>query len=194
MAIKFTCQCGKRFSASDEHAGRQVRCPKCGSSLKVPELEQDPLGLAIEPEPLESELPPSAFPPPVSPAVTIPPVSRSKPSALIPITIFLCVVALGVSIGGFFVYLKTAKELDKLNRCVAKMERDQKAMDDKIQAMQVLLAKKPAQPAPVKAPNVQLPPGLTDKTINSLLETILKSQGQQRKLMEDVFKDIDGTR
>ena len=188
MAIKFSCQCGKRFSASDEHAGKQVRCPKCGSSLQVPELEQDPLALAVEPELLEPNPLPNAFPPPASTSVTIPPVS--KPSALIPITIFLCVVALGVSIGGFFVYLKTAKELDKLNRRVAQMEREQKTMRDKVQAMQVLLAKKPARPA--AAPAVQLPSGISDKAIKDLLGTFLKSQTERQGLVNELLNELDG--
>jgi DNA-directed RNA polymerase subunit RPC12/RpoP len=48
MAIKFSCgRCGKKFVATDEHAGRASKCPKCGWPIVVPkevlwELELDP--------------------------------------------------------------------------------------------------------------------------------------------------------
>jgi len=35
--IAFDCACGEPLAAADEHAGRRVRCPKCGTSLAVPE-------------------------------------------------------------------------------------------------------------------------------------------------------------
>ena len=36
MAIPFRCECGKRLQAKDELAGRRIRCPDCGRTLKVP--------------------------------------------------------------------------------------------------------------------------------------------------------------
>src|SRR5262249_55832712 len=37
MAIKFSCgSCGKKFTAKDEHAGRQSKCPACGWGIVVP--------------------------------------------------------------------------------------------------------------------------------------------------------------
>jgi flagellar basal body-associated protein FliL len=37
MAIKFACKnCGKRFSAQEEHAGRKSKCPVCGHGIEVP--------------------------------------------------------------------------------------------------------------------------------------------------------------
>jgi ssDNA-binding Zn-finger/Zn-ribbon topoisomerase 1 len=36
MALQVTCQCGQRFAAKDEMAGRTVRCPKCKEPLTIP--------------------------------------------------------------------------------------------------------------------------------------------------------------
>ncbi len=36
MPIVVACQCGQRFQARDELAGRQAKCPKCGSILTIP--------------------------------------------------------------------------------------------------------------------------------------------------------------
>jgi len=37
MEIKIACQCGQRFAAKERLAGKTVKCPKCGSSLVIPE-------------------------------------------------------------------------------------------------------------------------------------------------------------
>ena len=37
MAIPVTCQCGKKYQAKDELAGRQLKCPACGQILVVPQ-------------------------------------------------------------------------------------------------------------------------------------------------------------
>jgi hypothetical protein len=36
MPIRFTCSCGARLQAQEEHAGRRVRCPACGTETTVP--------------------------------------------------------------------------------------------------------------------------------------------------------------
>ncbi len=36
MSISVRCQCGKQFTAKPELAGKQVRCPSCGSPLRIP--------------------------------------------------------------------------------------------------------------------------------------------------------------
>ncbi len=36
MAIQFKCSCGHVVKARDEHAGKLVRCPACGSAATVP--------------------------------------------------------------------------------------------------------------------------------------------------------------
>jgi len=36
MPIPVTCQCGKRFAAKDELAGRRLKCPACGEAISVP--------------------------------------------------------------------------------------------------------------------------------------------------------------
>ncbi len=36
MAIEFSCRCGRTLRVKDEHAGRRVKCPGCGSVAQVP--------------------------------------------------------------------------------------------------------------------------------------------------------------
>ncbi|HEY2584411.1 MAG TPA: PrsW family glutamic-type intramembrane protease [Tepidisphaeraceae bacterium] len=36
MPIEVSCECGGRFRAKDELAGRRVKCPKCGAVLTIP--------------------------------------------------------------------------------------------------------------------------------------------------------------
>lgn len=36
MSISVTCQCGKRLTAKDEHAGKRAKCPACGQILAIP--------------------------------------------------------------------------------------------------------------------------------------------------------------
>lgn len=36
MSIKVGCQCGQRFKAKDELAGRTVKCPACGAAITIP--------------------------------------------------------------------------------------------------------------------------------------------------------------
>ncbi|MGZ0174333.1 MAG: hypothetical protein ACKVHE_32925 [Planctomycetales bacterium] len=36
MSIKVSCTCGKKISAKDEFAGRQVKCPACKKPLRIP--------------------------------------------------------------------------------------------------------------------------------------------------------------
>ena len=38
MPIQVSCQCGQRFVAKDQLAGKRVKCPKCGNPLTVPGL------------------------------------------------------------------------------------------------------------------------------------------------------------
>jgi hypothetical protein len=36
MAITFSCSCGRKINAKDEHAGKRVKCPACQQVLTVP--------------------------------------------------------------------------------------------------------------------------------------------------------------
>jgi len=36
MPIQFTCSCGRKLQAKEEHAGRRVKCPECGAEATVP--------------------------------------------------------------------------------------------------------------------------------------------------------------
>src|SRR5689334_11754078 len=36
MSIEVSCQCGRRFRAKEEWAGRRAKCPGCGSPLVIP--------------------------------------------------------------------------------------------------------------------------------------------------------------
>jgi hypothetical protein len=44
MPIPVGCQCGKRFQAKDELAGKKVKCPGCGNVLTIPQPQ--PAGIA----------------------------------------------------------------------------------------------------------------------------------------------------
>ncbi len=49
MPIEFQCpKCSRRLRTSDEHAGRQVKCPGCGEALAVPSSSL-PTDLELEP-------------------------------------------------------------------------------------------------------------------------------------------------
>lgn len=39
MPIRVECECGKRFIAKDEHAGKKGKCAECGRTLLVPSLQ-----------------------------------------------------------------------------------------------------------------------------------------------------------
>jgi predicted RNA-binding Zn-ribbon protein involved in translation (DUF1610 family) len=41
MTIRFSCPCGKQFQVRDQEAGKQGKCPSCGTKLLVPTPEQD---------------------------------------------------------------------------------------------------------------------------------------------------------
>ena len=36
MSIVVACQCGKRFKAGDQYAGKRTKCPGCGQALTIP--------------------------------------------------------------------------------------------------------------------------------------------------------------
>jgi membrane associated rhomboid family serine protease/DNA-directed RNA polymerase subunit RPC12/RpoP len=36
--IRFICTCGKKMKAPGQYAGRRVKCPQCGTHLKIPDL------------------------------------------------------------------------------------------------------------------------------------------------------------
>jgi hypothetical protein len=38
MPVSFRCSCGAKLSASDDHAGKTIACPKCKARLKVPSM------------------------------------------------------------------------------------------------------------------------------------------------------------
>jgi hypothetical protein len=38
MAITLNCECGKKLSAKDEHAGKNLRCPVCRRGITIPPL------------------------------------------------------------------------------------------------------------------------------------------------------------
>jgi len=52
VTIRFTCpDCDKRLKVEDRFAGRQVDCPRCGTPLLIPKLEE------LEPDPEPDEEP-----------------------------------------------------------------------------------------------------------------------------------------
>lgn len=44
MPIPVTCKCGSSYSLKEEHAGKAVRCPKCGETIRVeaPAVRREP--------------------------------------------------------------------------------------------------------------------------------------------------------
>jgi prepilin-type processing-associated H-X9-DG protein len=42
MAISFSCECGQQMQATEEHAGRRTRCPKCDRDVMIPSIEGAP--------------------------------------------------------------------------------------------------------------------------------------------------------
>lgn len=41
MPIPVSCDCGAKLKAKDEHAGKRIRCPKCGESVSIPKPAND---------------------------------------------------------------------------------------------------------------------------------------------------------
>lgn len=40
--IEFACECGEPLAAAPEHAGKRVKCPRCGDLLAVPSGDAEP--------------------------------------------------------------------------------------------------------------------------------------------------------
>src|SRR5262245_15634445 len=51
MPVSFTCPCSKKLRIPDELAGKKVRCPGCGTTLRVPaqEVVESPAAPAATP-------------------------------------------------------------------------------------------------------------------------------------------------
>src|SRR5690606_21008285 len=46
MAVRFACgKCGKKLQAAEKLAGKQVKCPDCGSKTKVPARAKEKAGV-----------------------------------------------------------------------------------------------------------------------------------------------------
>ena len=61
MAIQFACSCGRKLQAADEHVGRRVKCPACGTETTVPgdETAVQPVeAVPARPAPVQAEEPP----------------------------------------------------------------------------------------------------------------------------------------
>jgi hypothetical protein len=77
MAIAFSCECGKRFRAKDEHAGKRSKCPVCGRELMIPvqAVRQSQAAPTCPPEPLPKNDPDEI--PSISP--TVPKIETRSP-------------------------------------------------------------------------------------------------------------------
>lgn len=64
MTIIAQCQCGARFKAKPELAGKQVKCPSCGAALTVPRASAAPLKPAAKPV-AKPQAPSAAAGPPI---------------------------------------------------------------------------------------------------------------------------------
>lgn len=183
MSIKFSCECGKSLSVRDEHAGKKVRCPACGQPTRVPDQESISLAAEPTPEPMPG---PDFGAAPAAPAssVVLPPVAKTSP--LVPVAVFLCIVALLVSVGGLLVYLKTAKEIDTINRKVSKLENDHKLLKASVTAV---LRRKAAPPAQAKAPQQ---PSIDMKNVESLLKAAVGGQIEHQKAINELLDGLEG--
>jgi len=179
VSIKFSCECGKKLSVRDEHAGKQVRCPACGQPARVP--DQGEIALVTEPTPEpDFGAPPAAAPS----SVVLPPVAKTSP--LVPVTVFLCVVALLVSVGGLFVYLKTAKEMDTLKRKMSKLETDHKLLKASVSAV---LRRKPTPAPQARAPQQ---PSIDMKSVEALLKAAVGGQIEHQKAINELLDGLEG--
>lgn len=59
MPISFTCKCGKRLKVADKFAGKQAKCPECGTRLVVPAATPPESPEPVEVEPVETTPPQS---------------------------------------------------------------------------------------------------------------------------------------
>ena len=41
MAVVFLCECGRKVSAKDEHAGKKATCPHCKEKVQIPSIDRD---------------------------------------------------------------------------------------------------------------------------------------------------------
>lgn len=46
--IEFQCSCGEPLRAQEKHAGRAFKCPKCGATLRVPQIDPKPAVVGSE--------------------------------------------------------------------------------------------------------------------------------------------------
>src|SRR5262245_15283945 len=44
MSIRFACGCGRKLTAREEFAGRQMKCPQCGRELAIPQPQPAAVG------------------------------------------------------------------------------------------------------------------------------------------------------
>lgn len=80
--LKFRCACGQKIGAPDEHAGHEVRCPKCGNSVVA--------AAAASPPPIPQ------VPPNQSPAA-IPHTARKSAIAITASIVVACLAAFAIS-------------------------------------------------------------------------------------------------
>jgi hypothetical protein len=70
MVIAFSCSCGKALKSQEAYAGRQVKCPKCGKVMTIPQAVASDEALTVTPVSMERAAPPVEKPaaPPVTSA------------------------------------------------------------------------------------------------------------------------------
>ncbi|MBC7855982.1 MAG: hypothetical protein IAF94_21345 [Pirellulaceae bacterium] len=60
MSIKVSCQCGKRFAAPPQLAGKSVNCPSCGSPMVIAAPAARPSAIAAQAAPASPRVAPTA--------------------------------------------------------------------------------------------------------------------------------------
>lgn len=51
MPIQTECDCGKTYRVKDELAGKRFRCTECGTTVRIPQPEEEPLEVSLAEEP-----------------------------------------------------------------------------------------------------------------------------------------------
>src|SRR5687767_11553899 len=79
MAIETICSgCAKKLRVSDEHAGKQARCPECGTIYTVPQVVDSPRS-SFDEAPREEPLSGRALGSLGAPAFANPPAKEPQP-------------------------------------------------------------------------------------------------------------------
>ncbi len=76
MPIRMACPCGQKLQVKDEHAGKVIKCPACGTALRIPDAR---VATASSPSPQQQQVRPKPI---KQPAPTAPRQTPAAPPAV----------------------------------------------------------------------------------------------------------------